>query len=212
MKAKTYDLQNFDFEDHIDRIIEYSNEVEYGKVTIMTGPNGYGKSLLRKVLKIENAGKSYKVASVSMSQRTNANNDFGALRSLMMDDSSDATSNHTCMLVNQLFKSTEKRYLVIDEPEIGLGKEILLGLIQLIQTKIEEKKVAGEFHGIMFITHSEFFIENFPHDKFINLENLTFEEWKNRKIEPIAPEDLKEWCLAMWRAIEHRISKVKNTK
>ena len=208
-----YEIENFDFAAHIEKILGYADAVKYGEITILTGPNGYGKSLLRKVLQIEGPdGKSYKVASVSMSQRTNKNHDFDALGSMLMDQADDATSNHTCYITQQLLKSKDDRFLVIDEPEIGMGKEVLLGLIEVIKQGIQQHKDEGRFRGMMIITHSDFFIDNFEHDNFINLEGMTYDAWKNRKIEAINPADLKKWCLELWRAIEKRIRENKEKK
>lgn len=208
-----YKTEGFDFEAHIDKIGDYADSLEYGKITILTGPNGYGKSLLRKIIQMETPeGKKLKTASVSMSQRTNANHDFGALSGMMMDTKDDATSNHTSYIIESLLKSNDEKYIVIDEPEIGMGKEVLLGLINNIQSDIAKRKDENRFHGMLIITHSEFLIDNFQYDNFVNLEGMTYDEWKNRKIEAIDPKELKMWCLELWRAIEKRIRTVKESK
>lgn len=198
-----YDL--IDLNAYLDHILNYIKLVEYGKITILTGPNGYGKSLLRKLIQVEHEGIMYQPASVSMGQRTASNHNAGALGGLLMDNADDATSNHTCHLIEMLFKSKDDRYMVIDEPEIGLGKEVLLGVIDRIKWSINKKKEEGVFRGIMIITHSEFFIENFDYDVFMNLEGMTYAEWKNREIKAIDPEALANWCLELWRTIEKRI-------
>ena len=203
----TYDIDNFDFNEHITALGEFSKKVEYGKTTILTGPNGYGKSLLRKLVTIiKPDGTDIKVASVSMEKRTSRTEGFSALSSMAMDDPTDATSNATCHLIDSLFKNTENRFYIIDEPEVGMGKEMLMGLIEKIKSDIEVMKSKNDFHGILFISHSEYFIENMPHDVFINLEGKTYDEWKNRVVIPITPDKLSAWCLAMWRAIQKRIS------
>lgn len=205
--TKPYDIENFNFDTYIKSLKTVVENIEYGKITIITGPNGYGKSLLRKLLPtIKHEGKEIKVASVSMERRTTPNNDFSALKSMAIDDPTDATSNATCYLILSLLKQ-EDRFFTIDEPEIGMGKEMLLGLIETIKEEIDILKTQGKFHGILFITHSEFFIENMPHDKFINLEGMTYDEWKNRKIIPISPKKLSEWSLHLWREVEKRLKK-----
>ena len=52
MATKPYDIENFDFDTHIKLLSSTADSIEYGKVTIITGPNGYGKSLLRKLLQL----------------------------------------------------------------------------------------------------------------------------------------------------------------
>lgn len=200
-----YEIEGFNFDEHIDKLVAIAKSVNKGEITIVTGPNGYGKSFLRKLMGQLSSKLDFpKVASVSMESRTHANDNMSALRSIRMDDPTDATSNHTCYQIKQLFTATD-RYLVIDEPEIGMGKEVLLGLINYLNETIEQMKSEGKFHGIMFITHSEFFIENMKYDTFINLEGMTYEEWKNREIKAINPKKLEEWSTEMWRAIEKRL-------
>jgi hypothetical protein len=200
-----YNIENFDFDAHIDRVIALRDQVKPGVVTIITGPNGYGKSLLRKLLStIEVDGKVVKCASISMERRTSPNNDFGALRSIAIDRADDATSNNSFYLIECLLKEKD-RYYILDESEIGMGKEVLLGVLQYIEADIAEKKANGKFYGMLVITHSEFLIENFKHDNFLNMEGMTYDEWKNREIKPVDPKTLGVWCLELWSAIEKRI-------
>lgn len=209
----TYDIINFDFNAHIDNIITLMDNIEHGKITILTGPNGYGKSLLRKLLSSIKTkdNKEIKSASFSMEKRTTSNHDYGALSGLAMDNADDATSNHTAHMTMAVMNQPD-RFIIIDEPEVGMGKEVLLGLLLDIQDKIAELKSKNQFHGILIITHSEFLIENFPHDTFLNMEGKTYEQWKNRHIEPIRPTELSNWSHAMWGAIQKRMEEKKNEK
>lgn len=201
-----YEIEGFDFDKHIDSIIELAKSVEKGKVTILTGPNGYGKSFIRKVIGMRNSKYDFpKAASISMEMRCNAKEDYSALKSIMMEKGDDASSNHTYYMVSSLFKSATDRYLIIDEPEIGMGAEMLLGLIEFMRGEIDKQKAEGKFLGLMFITHSTFFIDNMPHDEFLNLEGMTYDQWKNRPIKAINPDKLAAWCSDMWRAIEKRL-------
>lgn len=200
-----YELDGFDFDKHIDKLIDIAKSVNQNDITILTGANGYGKSFLRKILGMLHTKHDFpKVASVSMEMRTNAKTDFSALNSMMMDGADDSTSNHTCYMIDSLLKQ-EARYFVIDEPEIGMGKEMLLGLIEELNERISVMKAEGKFQGIMFITHSDFFIDYITYDRFINLEGLTYDQWKNREIKAISPKKLSDWSLEMWRAIQKRL-------
>lgn len=202
----TYNKDNFDFDDHIDNLIDMAKSIQQDKITILTGPNGYGKSFLRKLVGMRNSKYDFpKVASFSMEMRTTKREEWSALSSIHMDNPTDATSNHTCHMMQSLMRNTPDRYFIIDEPEIGMGKEIILGYIESLNEEIQTLKDKNGFRGLMIITHSEFFIENFNHDIFLNLEGLTYEEWKNREIKSISPKALSDWSLAMWRAIENRL-------
>lgn len=206
-----YQIEGFDFDKHLDFIIDTAKTIKPNEVTVLTGPNGYGKSLLRKIVgpAMEKEGVfNGKVCSFSMNDRTVAKDHFAALRSLSMDQADEATSDCTCTQIHYLLgKDSDNKYIVIDEPEIGMGKEVLLGLIDDIVKTIDEKKAAGTFKGLMIITHSEFFIDNFQHDRFVNLEGLTYEQWKNREIKAISTKDLDEWCLQLWRTVQKRSNK-----
>lgn len=200
-----YELEGFNFSDHIDKLVTIAKSINKDDITIVTGPNGYGKSFLRKLMGNLHSKLDFPVvASCSMESRTHANENMSALRSIRMDDPTDATSNHTCYQISQLFNA-KGRYLVIDEPEIGMGKEVLLGLINYLNETIDKMKVDGNFKGFMFITHSEFFIEHIKYDTFVNIEGMTYEQWKNREIVAIDPKKLEEWSSEMWKAIEKRL-------
>jgi Fe-S cluster assembly ATPase SufC len=202
----TYDITNFDFDSHIDSLIDMAKSIEQDKITILTGPNGYGKSFLRKLIGIANVKYDFpKVASFSMEMRTTKREEWSALSSIHMDDPTDATSNHTCHMMESLMRNTPNRYFVIDEPEIGLGKEVILGYIDALNQEIQTLKEKGGFRGLMIITHSEFFIENFQHDIFLNLEGMTYQQWKEREVKAITPKALSEWTSEMWRAIQKRL-------
>ena len=140
-----------------------------------------------------------------MEMRTTKREEWSALSSIHMDDPTDATSNHTCHMMESLMRNTPNRYFVIDEPEIGLGKEVILGYIDALNQEIQTLKEKGGFRGLMIITHSEFFIENFQHDIFLNLEGMTYQQWKEREVKAITPNALSEWSTAMWRAIQKRL-------
>jgi ABC-type branched-subunit amino acid transport system ATPase component len=206
--------RDFDFEAHLDRVLDVARGIRPGEVTILTGPNGYGKSLVRKVLPAALAGHGYegKVCSFSMERRTSPNEGFSALRSLAMDQVHDATSNHTCAMTLAVLRDAAEhgKYVVLDEPETGMGKEVLLGLISRIRGFVDERKAAGNFRGLLVVTHSEFVVDNLPHDHFANLEGLTREQWKSRELVPVDPEDLSAWCHSLYLTIERRNKQKKN--
>ncbi len=206
-----YDFDNFDFEKHIDNLIDVCDRIKPNDVTVLVGPNGYGKSLIRKLLGDPNSELG-KAASISMQRRTQPNHDFAAFSTLAIDDAETATSNSSFMLIDQLFKSTSKQYLILDEPEVGMGKEAILGLANWVDRKVEERKEKKDWNGMLVITHSDYLISNLKYDNFIDLNGLSFEQWKTREINPIDPEALRTWCHKMWLTIVRRSEQNKANK
>ncbi len=90
-----------------------------------------------------------------------------------------------------------------------MSKEVQLGMIEFIKSKISSLKAEGKFHGLLLITHSEFLVENLGYDIFLNMEGLTFDQWKNRVPVAVNPKDLSNWCHKLYLAIENRINEKK---
>jgi len=200
-----YNIEGFDFLKYLDGLSDIIKSIEPDKLTILVGPNGYGKSLIRKVLPRE--PKLGKIASTSMERRTQPNHDYDAFSSLAIDDPETATSNASFNLIDTMMTSSGDRYYILDEPEIGMGKEAQLGLANWINSIVAKLKEDGKWMGLLLITHSDFLIQNINFDTFIDLGGHTsFEAWKNREIKAINPADLDTWCVTMWRAIEKRIN------
>lgn len=67
------DISEKSIDNHIDRIVEAAESIEPNKVTILTGGNTSGKSVVRKLLNArlaEKLGKPSVTSSVSMELRT----------------------------------------------------------------------------------------------------------------------------------------------
>ena len=201
-------------EQRINRIREITNKIEPNKVTILTGSNGSGKSLIRKQLcfklarKIEGADYRHLTVDVSMQRRTETNVALGALGNFMHDDGDRPTSLSTFEFVETLFRSfvTErenKRYIIIDEPEIGMAKESQLGFVLWLKEQLPE--IMSKTHGLLIITHSELIVEqlkDLENVEFINMDSdCTAEEWINREIIPTdfikLAKDSRELYLAL---------------
>lgn len=56
----------------------------------------------------------------------------------------------------------------------------------------------------MVITHSRHVVNTLNHDNFMNIEGMTEEEWVNREIVPIDPEDLGKWATELFKTIRDR--------
>ncbi|SRR6266403_5798841 len=200
-------MENFD--EHINYISNI--KISHDKVTILTGRNASGKSLIRKLLStnLEQVLNKKKVHIPQASQeiRTKSNPMMGALSTMCHDLDWLATSDNTIHTIDSVFKQTNPDFIVIDEPEIGLGEELQVGLAQYLNEKIKEVNC-----GILVITHSKHIVSNLKHDEFVNLEKMTESEWFNREIKPVNVDDFKKYASGLHRAIQDRINsnKTKN--
>ena len=199
------------YEDYIDSLIEIPSKIDINKITILTGRNAGGKSLVRKLLKSEitnQLGKSKVfIPHASQALRTNSNPEMGGLSGATHDLDWLATSKNTIDTIDMVFRYDNADYIVIDEPEIGIGDELLLGLIDYLNIKIAESN-----KGVLIITHSKTTVKGLIHDNFANLEGLTEEEWLNRTPQKLSIEDYTEFADGLFRAIRDRMNKNKNKK
>ena len=207
---------------HIDHILDVMQEIELNKVTILTGGNALGKSLIRKQLvfsfdkKLTELGiehdKRHMVASTSMQLRTESRSDWGALSGAMHDLPWCSTADSSVHCIKELLREdrTEKRFYVIDELEIGMSREMQAGVAKFINDRME--KILDQTWGLLVITHSADVVRNIKHDKFINIEGLTEEQWLNRDIEPLDPEVLNKWAQELFCAVRDRQKDTKEAK
>lgn len=200
------------YEEHINRILDIIDKVEIGKLTILTGSNGSGKSLIRKQLcfklanKVDGADYRSITADVSMQRRTESNLNLGAMGGFMHDDPWNPTSLSTFQFIETLFNTfnkndEHKRYLIIDEPEIGMSKESQLGFINWFKKQISS--LLENTLGIMLITHSELIVEQLKElAVFLNIDSdCTADEWINREIIPTDFEKLAEDAHELYLAV-----------
>ena len=194
-------------EDKYERIIDGFAALEVDKITILTGSNGSGKSLIRKQLpfamkdrlKLDDI-KDTKglVLSTSMDARTGSNPEWGAMSGMMRDTEWIATSQNTYHSISSLFNSIKKSdnkkpvFVVLDEFEIGCSEETILAFIHYINDTLASLKKSGKIMGAMIITHSRLAVKELVADDFINLDGLTKLEWINREIIPTDLNELDE--------------------
>jgi len=186
------------------RLQETFQDLDVEGVTILTGNNGSGKSVIRKQLPFafQNLYELEKVSetqgwimSTSMDARTGSNAEWGALSGIMNDTSWVATSQNTFHSIKGLLDSAERsekvKYVVIDEYEIGCSEETIVALAQYISQRIQKLLEDKKIIGAMVITHSRLGVEHIKFDHFVNIEGRTYEEWKNREIVPTNLEELE---------------------
>lgn len=216
------DLSGKHIDEHIDNLVKLAREIKVGNVTIMTGGNALGKSLIRKLTlslvkeQLDEDGVGYNeqglVRSTSMQLRTEYRPEMSALSNVFSDMPHESTSNHSFYMLDALLKGQEselkektptKSFLVIDEFEIGMSKEVILGTCEYLNETLE--KIGDTLFGVLIITHSEIVVRNVKHDKFINIEGMTEDEWCEREIVPVKPSDLNKWSDALFGALQKRL-------
>ena len=202
--------------EYIDKLAKIPYDMDFKGVTILTGRNSGGKSLVRKQLVfalgefLDKPYKKLKVPHASMQLRTDSNPSMGALSAMAHDLPWLATSHSTIECIEQIFKSKENAdYLIIDEPEIGMGIPLQLGLSDYLNEQIEECKKIGK--GILIITHSKTIVENVNHDHFINLEGMDENEWLTQTPQKISLEEFKKFSDELFEAIRDRMNEKKNS-
>lgn len=225
----------------VENMVDIMKHINPTKVTILTGSNGGGKSMIRQQYSMKfqkETGRKSK--TISMQLRTSTNSEWGALSGAMLDGEWTPTSLNTIRLINGVFRATgvydepepgkikaipETGYIILDEPEIGMAEETILALSEWLQTIIPTLEKLGI--GLMIITHSKLLVENlwymvpsghehgyYKHDKidFVNLDNLTIMEYTDSN-RRIVPSDLKLInANYMFNAIDERMDQVQKEK
>ena len=188
------------------RVQDSFEKIKINKITILTGKNGSGKSLIRKqtpfimkeYLDLDGINETKGlISSTSMEARTKSNPEWGALSSAMHDTEWIATSQNTFSSIQSLLNIIDKedstcKYLIIDEFEIGCGEETQLALVNYINDKLEKLIKETQLEGALIITHSRIGVEKLKHDVFLNIDGLTKDNWINRKIEPTNLKELDD--------------------
>lgn len=173
------------YEQQLDRVLDIQQAIPMdGSISVLTGRNGSGKSLVRKLLSA--AAKKYhkkQLVHASMELRTGSSSGFGAF---LQDRSEMSTSSHTAYLMQTACKSLHGGFLCIDEVEIGLGEETILGSVEWLNANL--KDYLKDTLGCLVITHSRLVVQNLKFDHWFSLDGFdTPYEWLQR---PIVPTDL----------------------
>lgn len=187
--------------DAYERLLDIFTDWNTKGVTILTGNNGSGKSVIRRhIPAIYRDNKKNKkvdtkgwVKSTSMDARTSSNPEWGAMSSIMQDTGWIATSQNTYHNISSLFKAVEKggtKYLIIDEFEIGCSEETILAIAKFISDNLERLIAEGKLEGACIITHSRVACTHIKHDHFVNMEGLNEEQWTIREVIPTDLEEL----------------------
>ena len=173
--------------EQFEKIIDAYQAIKLdGTITILTGSNGSGKSLIRNQLFSrvrDEIRPDAKIIHASQELRTQINSNLGGLSMFAHDLGHLPTSIQT---IDNIRKATETaarsaNYLVIDEPEIGCGEETVLALVDWLNDNILNRDDLP--YGILIITHSRHMVAGLNHDEFLNLDGFeSAEDWLNRPL------------------------------
>lgn len=198
-----------DWNPHIDRLIKIAESIELGKLTILTGSNGSGKSVIRKLLPTriqEKLGKDSPerlVSSLSFMSRCALNSMCGI--NFLRDSEWTSTGDNTVHLLKSILNHDE-RFIVLDEVELGMGEELQLSIANYINSIKDE--VLKKSYGLLVITHSRIVAKTLKEDAFFNIDGIeTKEEWLNREIVPTDLDQFEKDCEELFVAIRDRSKK-----
>lgn len=205
-------------DEHIDKLLDIIEQIPKHKLTVLVGGNGTGKSLIRKQLDCrfinETGLKRRIVRQISMQSRTESRADLGALSSIMHDSPEEPTSIATWHLLTEAigrreFKIEDPYYLVLDEMEIGMSEESIMGVLEFVKDNMENW--LENTLGVMVITHSKLvakeLCQHFDCEFFeirYNEINQSLDKWLNRTIIPTDFVWLKEWSNKLFLKIQNR--------
>jgi len=200
-KEKTYSKKTID---KYNRMVDYYSNLEPEGITVLTGTNGSGKSLIRKQIPFavkqwydlkDVADTKGMIKSTSMDARTSSNPEWGGLSGIMRDTEWIATSQNSFSsikgVINAANTDKKTKYLIIDEFEIGCSEETILAIVLYLNKEIK-KLMKKHLEGAIIITHSRLGVKNLKFDHFVNLDGLTKDEWLNREVKPTDLKELEE--------------------
>lgn len=199
----------YNWDAHVDRLIGIAKSIELHKLTVLTGSNASGKSVVRKLMNQAipmklSMGPDTQRCVAALSFMTRAGLDSYRGCNFMRDSEWSATSENSVRLAKSLLKTDTGRYLILDEPEIGMAEEMQLALAQYINSVKED--VLKNSYGLMVITHSRIIVKELHDDVFVNIDNAGWnkEDWLNREIVPTDLDKFTERSSRLFEAIRKR--------
>lgn len=197
---------NKKWNEHCDRLIKIADSIELHKLTILTGSNASGKSVIRKILpkyiaqKLNLDSPEHCVSSLSFMTRAGLNYTCGI--NFLRDDDWTATSTNSVDKAKHVL-TFKDRFLVLDEVELGMGEELQLAFAQYINSVKE--KVLKDSYGLLVITHSRIVASTLNEDAFFNIDGYeTKQDWLDRKIVPTDLKQFEKDAMDLFRCIRDR--------
>ena len=179
-------------EERFDAILDIYNAIPMdGSISILTGSNGSGKSLIRQQLNFRDEMKKDKkrVAHCSMQLRTSL--DGGGMGAFTHDVEWQPTSVNTLNFIQVVSRSIHGGFMVLDEIEVGCAEETLMGIVEWLNGHLRE--AIKDTKGCLIITHSPYVVKNLKFDHWFNLDGYkTPEDWLGRQIVAVDIEELRK--------------------
>ena len=191
-----------------ENILDALDQIKTGHVTILTGDNGTGKSLIRKVLcsslRNQENDDTIKIADISMEKRTGLHAGLGGGGVFLRDVEWVATSDNSLSFLYSLLNSAKDRYLVLDEPELGMSQDLQKSIGVYLSKRIPE--TMKENRGMLIITHSREFVRSLSVEHvFVNLQKKSEEEWLNESAKEIDLDDFRKKCDALFNLLRDHL-------
>lgn len=189
----------------------FPEEIGGTRVLLVTGGNCTGKSLLRRIIHCRMKSDGCEVWQFSQQLKT-----AHFARVFLGDEDEESTGFitaknmlKTLRLVDE--ESKDKRFIIWDEPEIGLSEESQIGLAQKLRTAFDRQR--KNLIGVVFLTHSRIFVQilkDMPSLQWVSLDGYaTPDAWITRKLEAVDPELLREQGFQRWRAVNKAMEAIK---
>ena len=184
-----------------------------GSILVITGQNAAGKSLLRRWFHKELDHRKVEAIHLSQEGRTTE----GFVRALVYGsehhDSTGYISAHTFTAGVRTMRGRSEdkidHVVIWDEPEIGMGDELQLGSANWLCDELADWP--GSLQGVIVMTHSRTFVKRlmeFPKAVWMSMDGFpTHNEWLNREIVPVTPEQVSKVGLERYRRISKLLKK-----
>jgi len=189
--------------------------LENPHLTIITGPNASGKSVLRKILNSAAYDNNILYINTSQSDRSNSS---GLKRVAMygseLDDSTGYNSVKCLLGAFRTTNNSEKNNIVmLDEPEIGCSEEVQAAMGKRIADEMSNLETKSKLLCCFVITHSRELVKSLMHLKpshwRLSNDGLTLSEYTNREVIPANLEELIEQGHKTWSLVEKTMKKGK---
>lgn len=195
-------------EECLDNIFNALDKFHCGEVFVLTGENGTGKSLIRKVLHQqlkETDGEDVKIAALSMDLRAGLGDGTGS-RAFIADVDWTCTSENSFHNLKGILKSATDRFIVIDEPEVGMSDSLQASIGVWLSEKLQE--VITRNKGVLIITHSKHLVRNLNiNHVFVNMQGKSEEEWLIEKPQLIDLEEYEAKNDALFKLLQKHLKK-----